>query len=498
MIRLGLREYKDKVHACWIGKNIGGTIGAPYEGTRDMLDVRGFKSAGALPNDDLDLQLVWLQAMEFAGPKNISAYTLGEYWLAFVTPYWSEYGIATANMQCGLPPSVCGDFFNVWRDSNGAWIRTEIWAALAPACPDIAAKYAIEDARIDHGSGEGVTAAAFVAALESAAFLNISLREIIDIALSRITENSRTAQTVRFVQRCFDEGKTVSETRNAVCKMNSDIGDGWFQAPSNVGFAVLGLLYGGGDYKKSVLTAVNCGDDTDCTGATVGAVLGILNGTKGIPADWRAHIGDGIATACINLGISVNPPENCSELTERIIRLAPAVLAENDAEAIIVEGKTEYTEKALENIRKSLAVREALSALRPYSFTVPCSFFDVTVTYDGEPVISPFGEKKFTLTFYNKVKAYGNRPYNLHIRLILPDAVTADKTDFGVYLPHWTTLTPYYETAEVTVTVRAGETVSDRLRITAEISADGHYAVGYVPIVLLNRELSADIFRKNK
>lgn len=46
-------------------------------------------------------------------------------------------------MMAGLLPSLAGDAYNDWNNSNGAWIRTEIWASLAPACPDIAMKYAM-------------------------------------------------------------------------------------------------------------------------------------------------------------------------------------------------------------------------------------------------------------------------------------------------------------------------------------------------------------------
>ena len=55
-------DLRDKIYGAWVGKNIGGTIGAPYEGTRDILDVQGFSSRKGepLPNDDLDLQLAWL------------------------------------------------------------------------------------------------------------------------------------------------------------------------------------------------------------------------------------------------------------------------------------------------------------------------------------------------------------------------------------------------------------------------------------------------------
>lgn len=81
MFQLNKNEYLDKLHACWLGKNIGGTMGAPYEGTRKFLDIKGFAtpSGEPMPNDDLDLQLVWLCAMEDIGPAQMNANVLSEY-----------------------------------------------------------------------------------------------------------------------------------------------------------------------------------------------------------------------------------------------------------------------------------------------------------------------------------------------------------------------------------------------------------------------------------
>ena len=33
-ITLDRTQFGDKVHACWIGKNIGGTLGGPWEGRK--------------------------------------------------------------------------------------------------------------------------------------------------------------------------------------------------------------------------------------------------------------------------------------------------------------------------------------------------------------------------------------------------------------------------------------------------------------------------------
>ncbi|MFR5073094.1 MAG: ADP-ribosylglycohydrolase family protein [Bianqueaceae bacterium] len=170
MIKLNTAAVKDKIYACWVGKNIGGTMGAPYEGRRELMDIKGFSTpkGTVLPNDDLDLQLAWLLAMEENGPYNLNALILGEYWINYITPHWNEYGIGKCNMKAGLLPPLSGEYKNKWKHSNGAWIRSEIWACMAPGCPDIAIRYALEDACIDHGMGEGTYAEFFTAALSAA------------------------------------------------------------------------------------------------------------------------------------------------------------------------------------------------------------------------------------------------------------------------------------------------------------------------------------------
>ena len=88
-----------------------------------------------LPNDDLDLQRVWLRALQQRGPRGIDSKALGEYWLNFIPPHWNEYGVCKSNLRAGLLPPLCGQYRNEeWKHSNGAWIRSEIWACLAPEC----------------------------------------------------------------------------------------------------------------------------------------------------------------------------------------------------------------------------------------------------------------------------------------------------------------------------------------------------------------------------
>lgn len=140
-----------------------------------------------LPNDDLDIQILWLLALEDKG-IHIDAKTMGEYFNEFMIFTHAEYGVAKTNLRTGFQPPVTGSFNNDFKDSCGSYIRAEIWACLFPGKPEKAAEYAFEDAIIDHGDGEGVYAVIFIAVMESAAFYIKDIRKLIEIGLSYIPE----------------------------------------------------------------------------------------------------------------------------------------------------------------------------------------------------------------------------------------------------------------------------------------------------------------------
>ena len=61
-------EYRRKVCGCWLGKAMGGGIGAPYEGIPYPLQLTAANLyIDPSPNDDLELQLLWLCLAEQHG-----------------------------------------------------------------------------------------------------------------------------------------------------------------------------------------------------------------------------------------------------------------------------------------------------------------------------------------------------------------------------------------------------------------------------------------------
>ncbi|GAH30420.1 unnamed protein product, partial [marine sediment metagenome] len=86
-------------------------------------------------------------------------------------------------------------------------------------------------------------------------------------------------------------------------------------------------LYGK-DFGDAICKAVNCGYDTDCTGATLGAMLGIILGKTGLPDKWTKPLSDKIATNSSWGGIvNVREPKGIGELTERVCRIGEKVLS---------------------------------------------------------------------------------------------------------------------------------------------------------------------------
>jgi len=376
-------EFRDKVFACWMGKNIGGTLGAPLEGKRDMHNLTFYDPVPekASANDDLDLQLLWLKALEENGP-NINARILGGYWLKFVPVDWNEYGIGKANMRAGFQPPLSGQFRNKWRDSNGAWIRTEIWACLAPGCPAIAARYAWEDACVDHGAAEGTNAAMFVAALESAAFVESDRDKLIEIGLSYIPPDCAVAKSINAAIEAHKKGLDLTAARHEV--LNASKSTGWFMAPQNVAFVILGWLYGEGDFGKSLCCAVNCGDDTDCTGATLGSILGIIHGAKGIPENWTKPVGSSISTVAV---AGFKHPRTIDELTDRTVAMTHIVLKELDAPVAIAADAATDPKAAVKLKLIDPAAAKTLWARSGYQLIYDFVAVRATLDFLADPVV---------------------------------------------------------------------------------------------------------------
>jgi len=505
-IVLSREQYRDKVLACWMGKNIGGTLGAPFEWRRQVNDVTFYTQdlgGEPMPNDDLDIQLLWLVAMEERGIA-IDAHTLAEYWCLYVTPHWAEYGTAKINMRSGLPPPLSGTVHNDYKNSCGSFIRAEIWACIAPACPQLAARYAYQDAILDHGNGEGTYAEVFVATMESAAFVVSDLRALIAIGLSYIPDDCGIAQAVHTAIEAYEGGLTWREARDEILRKHrgraagppeltslEDREKGFYEgklgydAPSNIGILILGLLYGADDFDRMITTTVNCGEDTDCTGATAGSIFGLMNGSKAIPEKWLEPIGRTIKTVSLNLGelgyFGNQLPQTIDEMTDRTERVAQQVLAHHRWSGVQIaedaRQEVDVTAEELENANSGAWLYASMNGP-----TFRFDFFQVAIDYGANPFIRDDDPKSLRVMIHNTYKTQANLSLHWYLPQDWEIAPAAD--GYAMSLPG-----RFGSPCTLSFDIRADCVTRTMNRCVLEITIEGRPTAMLVPITLLNGNL---------
>lgn len=99
-------DYRKKVLACWQGKNIGGTLGAPFEGFPFVNHLTYYDPVptGALPNDDLELQAMYVAALDRMEKPEIHREILADIWLKHMNFHCDEYAVAMHNLALGIRP----------------------------------------------------------------------------------------------------------------------------------------------------------------------------------------------------------------------------------------------------------------------------------------------------------------------------------------------------------------------------------------------------------
>lgn len=225
-------------------------------------------------------------------------------WMKYqsVFSYFTAERTAFANlMNCILPPSSAM-YKNVAREWIGAQIRGDYFGYINPGNPEEAAEMAFRDARISHIKN-GIYGEMFAAAMISCAAVTDSIEDIILGGLAQIPETSRLYEAVMKILDGYKNGVTVDECFDIIHAAYDEHTDhGWCHTISNAMIVTAALLYGGGDFGKSICIAVGMAFDTDCNGATVGSVLGMRNSVDGIDEYWKKPVNGKIHTSIFGVG----------------------------------------------------------------------------------------------------------------------------------------------------------------------------------------------------
>ena len=301
------QQLKDKIKGGWAGQTIGVVYGAPvefkYQGSiiPDYQNIpwrEGYvkywwdKKPGLF--DDIYTDLNFVDAFEKYS-LNVSMDTIAKYWAE------TAYHLAHANQASrynilqGIMPPLSGNWKNnPHADDLDFQIEADFIGLMAPGMLNSATEIAN---RVGHimNSGDGFYGGVFVSALYSQAFASNNVNEIVETAIKTIPAGTKFHNCIADVIQWHKQYPTNWKAAwfELEKKWNNDVGcpKGCFlsfniDAKINSAYVTIGLLYGQGDFTKSVNIAARCGQDADCNPATVGGVLGVMNGYSNIPAFW--------------------------------------------------------------------------------------------------------------------------------------------------------------------------------------------------------------------
>ena len=176
---------------------------------------------------------------------------------------------------------------------------------------------AFRDASATHVKN-GIYGAMFVAAMLAQAAVTDDVMTVIRAGLSVIPEKCRLRDDIERVIAWHAEGLDAGAITDRIHSVYDERSQtGWCYTNPNAMIVTMALVTGGGDFGKSICTAVQAAFDTDCNGATVGSVVGMLAGAGGIPDKWISPFGGRLKTAIAGYGEVT--AEGLAEKTAEII-----------------------------------------------------------------------------------------------------------------------------------------------------------------------------------
>lgn len=317
-------DYEEKVYASILAMNAGIRLGAPVEPqewTTDLIRDEFGEISGYLKeykifsaDDDANGPIIFLRALTDEPDKPFSPEVVANAWLNYLREghgmiWWGGDQISTEhtaylNLKKGIPAPKSGSIEvngEILAEQIGGQIFIDSFALLFPNDPKKAADYAEMVASVSH-DGDGVRGARFVAACIASAFQEQPMHQIIEAGLAQIPSDSTYAKVVRAVIDFHAQHPIDFRA----CRMYLEVNWGYDKYGGichiipNAGVCVLALLYGGGSVSKTIEIATMCGWDTDCNAATVGSIVGALQGLSGIEKKYRKPMNDFIATSSVS------------------------------------------------------------------------------------------------------------------------------------------------------------------------------------------------------
>lgn len=316
-------EVTSRARGCLAGLAVGDALGRPAEGMSPAEiaarwgRIDGYVADEPLGSDDTEYALLTAKAL-LRYRAAFSADRVADLWYEEVCNQeggfrgggFSEMA-AIRNLERGFRPPRSGQHAHGWSD--GLAMRVAPVGIVSAGMPERASRWAVEDGLVSH-SGEGIHAGQAIAAAVAAGMAGGATDAVFAAAVDAIPADSWTGRNLRVAERIVG-GSTdwQSAAEQAVTELAVHLYYWADLAPEAVALAFTAVLAGGGDFRTTVLNAVNLGRDADTIAAMAGAVAGAMSGVDAVPQEWlpAVAVAPGI---CLKATKGMHPMEIADEL----------------------------------------------------------------------------------------------------------------------------------------------------------------------------------------
>jgi hypothetical protein len=299
---ISLEVLKDKIKGGWAGKMIGVSFGGPTEFrynsviNEDPINWNPENLRNSIGEDDLYVQMSFMMTMDEHGidapaEKFAESFANAGYMLFHANRK------ARKNFWDGIMPPMSGHpDYSLHADDIDFQIEADYIGFMCPGMPKTSNEICDKIGHIMN-YGDGVYGGMFVSALYAAAYFENDVQTVLNTALKSLPPQSGYARIVNDVidgyQRNPDDWrKTWNELQaewgeNDLCGALDPFN---IDAKLNGAYIVMGMLYGKGDFEKTMEISTRCGQDSDCNPSNASGVIGILSGYSQIPQKWTKYI----------------------------------------------------------------------------------------------------------------------------------------------------------------------------------------------------------------